>query len=243
MESPDGACASRPHNNDSLTSSPAAMWDDAEPSTQPMTTDDDSMDLLDDSQEPAADVDPNIWGYLIPLLPRGKLVAINKKLFTVGRSVKSSHVVSNKDNETISKFHFDMVKGEGSQMAYVVDRSSNGTFVNERKVGKGKRAQLAHNAYISMTGPKLRNFVYLSANREFQKQYPPALRRKYHVSRELGKGACGTVYLGVRREDEKQVAIKAIDRSKVSMMPGGGVGAAMNEVRLLQAIDHPCVIR
>lgn len=38
------------------------------------------------------------------------------------------------------------------------------------------------------------------------------------------------------------MAIKAIEKKKVSMVPGS-VNNVMNEVKLLKQVDHPCVIR
>ena len=115
-------------------------------------------------------------------------------------------------------------------------------------LARDRRELLSHNSYVSLSqGPKSREFVYLSASRDYQRQHPPELRRKYIVSRELGKGACGTVYLGVRKDNHRHVAIKAIDRGRVHMMrPAGAEDPAdsvLNEVRLLREIDHPCVIK
>ncbi|MEE9185195.1 MAG: hypothetical protein V3U39_12085 [Acidimicrobiia bacterium] len=52
------------------------------------------------------------------------------------------------------------------------------------------------------------------------------------MSIELGKGACGTVFRGIRKEDQRQVA----------MLPGS-VNNVMKEVRLLEETDHPCMVQ
>ena len=53
-----------------------------------------------------------------------------------------------------------------------------------------------------------RFFVFMAANdAEYQKRYPKDLRRDYIVSRELGKGACGTVFLGIKKSDNSFVRI------------------------------------
>ena len=46
---------------------------------------------------------------------------------------------------------------------------------------------LPHNSYVSMAESKNKNFVYLSAIKDYQRQYPSELRNKYIVSKELGK--------------------------------------------------------
>ena len=68
-----------------------------------------------------------------------------------------------------------------------MDKSSNGTFVDDRKAGKNRREVLSHNSYVSMASAKNKNFVYLSSSKDYQRQYPVDLRNKYIVSKELGK--------------------------------------------------------
>ena len=187
-----------------------------------------------------------VFGYLIPLKPKGPMISLDQAEFNVGRSMHNNHVIKPnmmpKNFESISKFHFKIFKDVPSGAVYLEDRSSNGTFVNGKKIGKSKKDLLSHNDIIGMTGAKLKHFIYMSTNKDYLKMYPTELRNKYTVSRELGKGACGTVMLGIRKEDYAQVAIKIITKSKVTMVPGASNGV-MNEVKLLQAIDHPCVIR
>ena len=42
----------------------------------------------------------------------------------------------------------------------------------------------------------------------YQSEFPKELTTHYMVSKKLGNGACGTVYLAFRRKDGKRVAIK-----------------------------------
>jgi serine/threonine-protein kinase Chk2 len=71
--------------------------------------------------------------------------------------------------------------------------SSNGTFVNGHKIGKGKSRILEHNATISMTHPNQRQYVYMSSSQDYSRDYPLALNKKFIVSRDLGSGVCGIV--------------------------------------------------
>ena len=260
-DGPDGGCLSTP-TGAGASSSP--FDDTGEPLTQPMVSEGDNdppgNKEEEDSQEDILSPAPGgkkAFGYLIPMQRRlreegERLVPIEVDCFTVGRSVKNAYVIGHRPSDvTISKLHFELCHDDVTGAASLVDRSSNGTYVDDRKATKGRRELLSNNAYVSLSQPRAREFIYLSANKDYQRQHPPELRRRYIVSRELGKGACGTVYLGVRKDDHRRVAIKAIDRGRLPMMRPATADAeeedpadsVLNEVRLLRKIDHPCVIK
>ena len=52
------------------------------------------------------------------------------------------------------------------------------------------------------------SYVFMYTNKKYQGQFPKDLTKKYMVSKKLGNGACGTVFLGFRHTDGKRVAIK-----------------------------------
>ncbi len=157
----------------------------------------------------------------MPLKPHGPRINLDTDTFTVGRSLKNSYRLPEGDrNEynTISKVHFVIRKEERAGVVsgiFLQDKSSNGTFVNAKKVGKEKQVVLSHNDVIGMIGEKSKHFIFMINNREHLDRYPEALRAKYTISRELGKGACGTVFLAVRRSDHVTVAVKEINKKKV----------------------------
>ena len=91
----------------------------------------------------------------------------------------------------ISKVHFSIRRSPDGTI--VEDNSSNGTFISGHKIGKGKTRILEHNATISLTHPKQKQYVYMSASQDYSRDFPSALTRKYIISRELGSGVCGTV--------------------------------------------------
>ncbi len=157
-----------------------------------------------------------MYGYLFPLRPQGPMIKLSADAFTVGRSAKNSHMVPEEGNKfynNISKVHF-IIRRE-TKGIFLQDKSTNGTFVNGKKVGKERSTVLVHNDVVGMTGEKLKDFIFMSTNREYLEKYPEALRARYTVSRELGKGACGTVYLAVRKSDHVTVAVKEINKKKV----------------------------
>lgn len=62
----------------------------------------------------------------------------------------------------------------------------------------------------------------------------------YRLSRELGRGGMGTVYLGVRDDDafQKRVAIKILERG---MDTDAIVRRFRNERQILAGLEHPCI--
>ena len=114
---------------------------------------------------------------------------------TLGRSSSNTFpILADQAGErlnAISKTHFRISRSSNGTL--LEDMSSNGTFLNGKKIGKGKNRILEHNATISMTHPKQRQYVYMSTSQDYSRDYPDQLNRKYIVSRDLGSGVCGVV--------------------------------------------------
>ena len=114
---------------------------------------------------------------------------------TVGRSSSNTFpILADQAGDrlvSISKTHFLIRRAPDGTI--LEDKSSNGTFVNGHKIGKGKSRILEHNATISMTHPKQRQYVYMSRSQDYSRDYPSELNKKYIVSRDLGSGVCGIV--------------------------------------------------
>ena len=70
----------------------------------------------------------------------------------------------------------------------------------------GKSVVLSHNAEIRMADTK--SYIFMYTKKIYQSEFPKELTSHYMVSKKLGNGACGTVYLAFRRKDGKRVAIK-----------------------------------
>jgi serine/threonine-protein kinase Chk2 len=85
----------------------------------------------------------------------------------------------------------------------------------------------------------------MSAAAAKDKDHAACVRAKYVVGPTLGSGACGVVHLAFRQIDDYRVAIKIIEKKKFGSIDPTRQNQAgvMNEVRILQSIDHPCIIR
>lgn len=63
------------------------------------------------------------------------------------------------------------------------------------------------------------------------------LKREYELKKEIGKGGFGTVYLATHLSDNKDVAIKKIDRTKASSLN------VRKEIDALKNLRHPNIVR
>jgi serine/threonine protein kinase len=64
----------------------------------------------------------------------------------------------------------------------------------------------------------------------------------YSFNKKLGEGSFGRVYLGMKKKDKKEVAIKTIDKSRISQKYRD-VKCLVREVELLRLLDHPGIVK
>jgi len=222
-----------------------------QPMTQPLEMSGLEESQLEGSQEDEWEKPQPIWGVLYPMRENWRAACLSEEIVTLGRS-SSNTITIDRDQAgdqitSISKVHFAIKRCSGGVM--IVDKSSNGTFVNKKLVGKGKSRMLEHNSTVALADPKRPIFVYMSTNKDFQRDYPKELRSRYLISKQLGTGACGVVNLAFKiagglasKTEPQRVAVKKVDKKNVPVNRGS-TSDVLNEVRILKAIDHPCVIR
>ncbi|XP_071481598.1 serine/threonine-protein kinase Chk2-like [Diadema antillarum] len=149
--------------------------------------------------------------------------------------------------QTLSKTHFRIFKEtkDNCSFYFIEDKSSNGTFVNGEKLGKGRKQVLNNNDEIALSMPKNKAYVFMDTSDSDQSSLPEALREKYIMSKLLGRGACGQVKLAFEKGNCRKVAVKIIEKKTFSM--GGTMvrnmeKTVMEEVRILKRLHHPCII-
>lgn len=152
---------------------------------------------------------------------------------SLGRSIECDIVIYKSilpgpvDLLSISKKHFVISKDpQDEYIIYITDCSKNGTYVNHKLIGKGKKIVLQNNDIISLgetlQGKILNLFsaIYYMLLKEVESNYnlyvlvyifksmtfsvvenylPHDLRLKYTPTRLLGKGACGEVRLAYEK--------------------------------------------
>ncbi|KAJ1978174.1 hypothetical protein H4R34_003301 [Dimargaris verticillata] len=128
------------------------------------------------------------------------------------------------------------------------DMSSNGTFVNRVKIGKGKTVLLTHGDTLEIR--KGNYFTYI------QTWYPRGkenrddvgeeiVEAKYQITnRVLGTGTFAQVKLALCKETGQRLAAKIIDRQRFGSVSVKQHGTDfVQEINIMQSIDHPNIVR
>ncbi|GAB1602600.1 serine/threonine-protein kinase Chk2-like [Argonauta hians] len=197
-----------------------------------------------------AESEPVIWGRLFSLKKGFETVDFSDTCYTFGRDISCDIPFKEnncKENFTAySKLHFKIYSELLSSGLHVFleDRSTNGTFINSEKVGKGNKQVLNNNDEISLAMKQ--NKVYLYTNLEsINNGLHPKLTEKYTVTKLLGKGAYGEVKLGFSKGNCDKFAIKIISKKRFST--GGHTVIndgmkALSEAKILKSLNHPCIV-
>ncbi|CAH8563794.1 unnamed protein product [Heterobilharzia americana] len=148
---------------------------------------------------------------------------------------------------TISKLHFSIILDSmvDNRLVFINDFSSNGTFVNGSKLGRGKRRPLNNNDEISVSLKHLKCFIF-SDSSCICTSYPSEVTDKYTVSKHLGRGAFGEVRLVFDKEHCEKYAMKIVQKKNFSVLSKLGkpfTGSVAAEVDILMRLDHPCIIQ
>ena len=64
--------------------------------------------------------------------------------------------------------------------------SSNGTFVNGEKVGKGRIQALKNNSEVALSKKENKAYIFIDKSDKEDRAYPPAIRDKYTITKQLG---------------------------------------------------------
>ncbi|CAF3709089.1 unnamed protein product [Rotaria socialis] len=193
-----------------------------------------------------------IWGRLLSIDKLFPSIDLIDQEYTLGRG-KTCTIVFNSSEVQTSKYflayssqHFKIIRDAAKKYVYVVDLSSNGTYINGEKLGKNKQQILENNAEIALASKTHRVYVYIDSNTSEDVSIPAVIRDKYIVSREIGRGAYGEVRLCFNRDTCDRFAMKIIAKKHFTNF--GPQAAAFNqniknECSILQGLCHPCIIR
>lgn len=214
----------------------------SQPATQPLEFSQESL-----AQVASQGPEDGVWGQLFPYSGTFPRIKLTEERFRVGRASSCDYSIRESDMggmrwlTTVSKVQCEIYRNNAD--VFLTDCSSNGTWVNGTKVGRGTTIPLEHNATICFSYPVKKVFVFMSSD-VVEESFPEALTSKYTVSKLLGTGVSGQVRLGFRARDLYKVAIKMI-RKKVNgtfSSQAYSQEQVNNEVEILRSVKHPCVI-
>ncbi|XP_014246451.1 ovarian-specific serine/threonine-protein kinase Lok [Cimex lectularius] len=187
----------------------------------------------------------NCWGKLISIKSTLESKELTDDCYSVGRA-PTCDVILNKGNigdnyfSQISKVHFKLYRGdlgEHTGLIYLEDVSSNGTFINDKKVGKNKKIILTSADEISLAHPKNKVYFFVNMSIDKDRWLPTTIGNNFIVLKHLGTGGFGDVKLVMNKKSFQHCAIKKLpkeldDNTKI-----------FNEINILKRINHPCVVR
>ncbi|KAF8798744.1 Pkinase-domain-containing protein [Phlegmacium glaucopus] len=229
------------------------MDDDAYNDSQDADQQQQTQSTQQASQPQSVAVDAHLWGYMQPCsasLTRIDFWKIHPR-YTIGRNTELNQVIL--PGFKVSNQHC-IITWDGAQdassTAVVHDLSSNGTFINGEKIGKGNTRIVREGNEIAFgtSIPQPQNggledyrFVY-----RHTAGGPPTegLYAHYDLSTELGKGSFATVRKAMSRASGKWYAVKMIQESKNVRNHGDQGHTSRNntfarEISIMEKLKHP----
>ncbi|KAI5117858.1 hypothetical protein M0805_007701 [Coniferiporia weirii] len=218
------------------------MEEDPYAFSQPEQTQQATQSQEEEQQEPWND---HLWGFLRPTRPGLKRIDLWRvqATYTIGRSSDNLIIFP---NLKVSNKHCQISwDGNMSKDATVTvqDLSSNGTFINGRKIGRNKSAilrdgnEIAFGQWVTThSGPDDFRFIFRLAAGGMPTQ---GLHAHYDIGNELGRGSFATVMRAVNRTTGRTYAIKMIHRNKFRSASEGSVKLFLREVAILEQLEHP----
>ncbi|XP_069671150.1 ovarian-specific serine/threonine-protein kinase Lok-like [Periplaneta americana] len=183
-----------------------------------------------------------VWGWLCPMKDGFTLLELKNKEYTVGKDPTCDYVINYKQLGKVGyvllyKRQFKIFRNEDDDEVYLQD--VGGTYVNQKKVGPGKKVVLCHNDGISVIKPYMRVFVFLDKARSnvINETLPEVLRERYLKSYTLGVGGFGKVSLIFDKNTGKRFAMKTVKKHPYL------IKYAYTEAEILNRIRHPCIIQ
>ncbi|KAI8972182.1 Pkinase-domain-containing protein [Trametes punicea] len=213
-----------------------------------------------EASQPDYVVDAHLWGFLIPCSANLRRIDFQKlkPKYQIGRNTEQHKNDIILPGMKISNFHC-IIEWDGDESprsaVKVTDLSSNGTFINGEKIGKGHFKVLRDGNEIAFGtcvpqpangGLEDYRFVY-----RHMASGPPSrgLHRYYDLIHELGKGSFATVMKALHKEEGKLYAVKMIQANKLRK---GLSNASLNgvqttdksnnfarEINILERLQHP----
>eukprot|EP00126_Sphaerothecum_destruens_P012613 Sdes_comp21613_c0_seq1m20208 len=201
-----------------------------------------------------------VWGRLLPLDPSFAALNLINQSYLLGRHPTCDHCIN---DPAISNRHFELYQvrshsqnpldadppgGERAKEnsmgmpTFLRDLSSNGTFLNGQKIGRGKSVIIKNNDEIALARRRKAYVFQDFSERENRNVHHEAsgIFSKYSISKILGNGNFAEVKLGVELDTGRRFAVKIIDKKKLFLHPSLQESLS-HEVEILKSVHHPCI--
>ncbi|EKM80931.1 hypothetical protein AGABI1DRAFT_37595 [Agaricus bisporus var. burnettii JB137-S8] len=209
------------------------------------TSDDPQTQSTQQASQHQEDLERHLWGALIPCNSQIARVDLWKiqAVYEVGRNPTSNQVVF--PGPKISNFHCRLVwdrKDTRDSVVTVSDFSSNGTFINGVKVGKGSTRVLREGNEIAFGSPTPQTddkqdyrFIFRLMSGGDPED---GIHAHYDLTHELGKGSFATVMKAIERRTGEWFAVKII--TDKHNRPGDQNRVAFTrEIEIMKKLKHP----
>eukprot|EP00124_Ichthyophonus_hoferi_P000025 Ihof_evm25s1 gene=Ihof_evmTU25s1 len=192
-----------------------------------------------------------VYGILRPIFSGWDELSLTQKKTTIGRHPSCDVLcnfptISNEHCAFIVQ-HEETVVGPRT-LVYLLDLSSNGTFINEVRLGKGKRRALVSKDVIGLplqhnakkhTGNAVYEFITTSPGNDV---FEPVFGNIHITKDELGKGSFSDVRVARDLTTGKLYAAKCINKNHFHMKTKNTSLEITKEAEILRNVYHPCVI-
>ncbi|KAI9501901.1 kinase-like domain-containing protein, partial [Coemansia spiralis] len=141
---------------------------------------------------------------------------------------------------------------QGGSRVYLEDTSTNGTYVNGKRVGKNASIELCDGDEIQLVRYQeskgmdyFNDRFYVFQNLEIHRQEPCLFKQSYLLADHLGKGAFAQVRVAINRVTGERFAAKIIDRNRITQLEKR---KKMDEnfqieTSILSRVRHPAIVQ
>ncbi|KAK9695576.1 serine/threonine protein kinase [Basidiobolus ranarum] len=205
------------------------------------------------TQETQATSDP--WGILQSINPDYATVYLSKtdgRGYLLGRHKECDIIfnhpqISNRHCLIFKENRVDTQTGP-VDCIFIEDLSTNGTYVNGKKIGRNQRRQIHPGDSIQLAryNSKLHekfndNFYIFKQVTHETNELGLTINKKYLIGNTLGRGNFAEVKLATDRTTGKRYAVKIINKRRFLNKPKL-TESLQREIAILMAIKHPCII-
>ena len=187
---------------------------------------------------------------MLPLKASVQLLELVNTSYFIGRHMSCDLVVK---DLSVSNKHFEVFRESTKEIrggtknigcpVFLRDLSSNGTYLNGQKIGKGNKVLLRTNDEISLAQRKNKTFMfqdYSDQDDSSNLSSDEGIFSRYYITKTLGNGNFAEVKLAIEKSSAKQYAVKIIDKKKMFLHPSLQ-DSLKHEVSILKSVCHPSI--